>query len=724
MKLKFILLFIGSCIGFLNAQTNQNQSFLTKPKHALILVQPNMDAQVLIQKNIKINSKINQIWSVEFESSIMDSLLKCPGVLYVEQSNSLKALNLKNDIERQFSKVDKVHDGLNNDLKMNYFGKGVVVGIVDIGFQNNHPTFFDSEGKKTRISRYWHQGISGNPPSGFSYGTEYKDSSSIIATNDMDGSHGTHVAGIAAGSGFSTQNRKYKGMAPESELVFVTIKYSNDTLGGSALGDYVIANPTIIDAYQYIFNYATFVGKPAVINLSWGMHTGPHDGTSLFDLATEMLVGKGKVIVGANGNDGQSLMHIDYQFKNDTISTLVIENGRERRTTESVYCDFWGSKKSSFAMKIQVIDSNLQIVAETPYISSNINQSQQFILNASGQQFKIGFQCQKENIINQKPNITLTAENPNQSEFAFVLKIQSDSSWVHGWNSGASRAWTSGSFRNEWGKWQFKDSFLEGNSNYTAGENGGTSKAVISVGAAAARTAFVSINGKIINDSAYVKPGEIAPFSSRGPTVDGRIKPNIVAPGFDVPSSINNRQFAPWMLDRTIDTSVFRGQTQYWMASNGTSMAAPHVTGIVALLLEVYPELSAKDIQFILESTAEQDAQTGTVPNNSYGYGKVNAYEAVLMALQLLKVNSYLSPLELRIFPNPCTEVLNIRSRSDLSEAEISIFNALGQTQILETETLSLGFLKQLDVSGLNNGIYIIKIKYQDNCYYFKFLKN
>jgi MFS family permease len=202
-----------------------------------------------------------------------------------------------------------------------------------------------------------------------------------------------HVAGIAAGSGFTTPNRQYRGVAPEAELVFVSIKYSNDTLRGSALGDYVIANPSIIDAYKYIFDYAASVGKPAVINLSWGMHTGPHDGTSLFDIATEQLVGNGKIIVGANGNDGENPMHLNYKFNKDTISTLAIENNRQWRGRESIYCDFWGSKNSRFGIQVQLLDTHLQIVRETPFVYSNeINRS--YTLSHQNNQFKISFQNQ------------------------------------------------------------------------------------------------------------------------------------------------------------------------------------------------------------------------------------------------------------------------------------------------------------------------------------------
>jgi subtilisin family serine protease len=119
----------------------------------------------------------------------------------------------------------------------------------------------------------------------------------------------------------------------------------------------------------------------------------------------------------------------------------------------------------------------------------------------------------------------------------------------------------------------------------------------------------------------------LAIFSSRGPvTLDGsnRLKPNISAPGVNVRSSVN-----------TSDTS--------YSNFSGTSMAGPHVVGTVALLWSARPQLQ-RDIattKMILQNTANPNVtlvqpQTcggipnTTIPNNSFGYGRVDALAAVL----------------------------------------------------------------------------------------------
>ena len=480
----------------------------------------------------------------------------------------------------------------------------------------------------------------------------------------------------------------------------------------------------ILDAYKYIFDYAESVGKPAVINLSWGMHTGPHDGTSLFDIATESLVGKGKVLVGANGNEGDNNMHWNYQFNHDTASTIMIENNRQWRQRESVYSDFWGSKNSSFAIQIEFIDTNKKTIAKSPFISSLSNNVSVFKYVSDSSIFKVAFVCQAKNPLNQKPNITVMADHQNQRKYAIIAHLVSDSSLVHAWNSGATREWTSGSFTNKLNKLDFSSSFINGNTNYTAGENGGSSKAVISVGALAARSAFRNVKGVWVNDSGYVVPVNITRFSSKGPSVDGRIKPNISAPGFDVPSAVNNKQFGGWMLDKTLLKTVFRNDTQYWSAFNGTSMAAPHVTGIVALILQANPNLTAAQVKTIIESTATVDQNTGSVPNNSYGYGKVNAYNAVLMALQYAGINALNKGSNLTVYPNPFQDELNVVLPAITNSSRIELISIDGK--LIKSIDLDARSPQELSIQtpDLEKGFYILKFTNGGEIFILKLVKN
>ncbi len=121
-----------------------------------------------------------------------------------------------------------------------------------------------------------------------------------------------------------------------------------------------------------------------------------------------------------------------------------------------------------------------------------------------------------------------------------------------------------------------------------------------------------------IDATYYSYPWPIASFSSRGPTgcsvpPENRIKPEVCAPGYDVYSSVpgGGYQQAGWQ---------------------GTSMAGPHVAGIVALMREANPDLDVDTIKEILMSTARDHGTTGE--DNTFGWGVVDAYQAVLSVMQ------------------------------------------------------------------------------------------
>jgi len=134
----------------------------------------------------------------------------------------------------------------------------------------------------------------------------------------------------------------------------------------------------------------------------------------------------------------------------------------------------------------------------------------------------------------------------------------------------------------------------------------------------------LSLYDSVFSVGAMDQFGDMADFSSRGPvTADGsdRTKPDIVAPGVDILSSTPEGTYASF---------------------GGTSMAGPHVAGVVALIWSAQPELIG-DIdateQLIIDTAQPYTGDkslgcfTGGVPNNAYGYGVVDVYEAVKQVL-------------------------------------------------------------------------------------------
>ena len=194
-------------------------------------------------------------------------------------------------------------------------GKNVVVGIIDAGFDFTHPTMFDTTNSLYRIKRVWAQKKYGTPPSGFAYGNEMVDSASIVATGFDTGiaSHGTHVTGIAAGSGYgsNTTNNKYRGFSYQSDIALVCIM--------PAESEWAVAGESdILDGMSYIYNYAASVSKPAVVNLSWGANIGSHNGNSLFSQACDALTEQVKYLLLLPATAGRILFICKKYFLTQT----------------------------------------------------------------------------------------------------------------------------------------------------------------------------------------------------------------------------------------------------------------------------------------------------------------------------------------------------------------------------------------------------------------------
>lgn len=663
----------------------------------------------------KTGSVYSDIQFIKIDYHYFKTLISDPCIVYCDVAGRLNSLRLLNDTARVHSRVNQVHDGLNNGLPASFKGKNVIVGIVDIGFQTNHPTFYNADGTVYRVKKFWHQSnSSGASPAGFTYGTEFSLPSAIQSARDDDGTHGTHVAGISSGSGFTTPQLKFRGMAPESDMVFVTIKYSNDTLQGSSLGDYVVANPTIIDAYKYIFDYAATRNRPAVTNLSWGMHTGPHDGTSVFDKAVESFSGKGKIIVGANGNDAGNQMHVSTTLKGDTAYTFVVDRNRREYRNESVYCDFWGAPAEDLGLNIALFDTLGNLVIQEPFVYASGGALVRKKVVKGVDTLEYVFSCQKSYINNQKPNILAMITSSNAAKCRIRIGITGKGT-VHGWNSGQVYRWTSGSFLDRVRGNDYSGKYLNGTSAGSMSENGGTGKQTLSVGSYVNRNNWIDFSGTYRAQN-WLRVGEISGFSSRGPTPDGRIKPDIGAPGQLVASAVNNKQFAPWMSESTLYQSQFNGETQYWTMFSGTSMAAPHVAGIVALMLEANPGLNLNDVRQILRATAIRDNLTGNDSNNNFGYGRINALDAVKMALSMNHTrHTGSNDKQFVLYPNPAGKILNVtRLTGDLESLKLEIFDMQGRRVIHATNSTAGNINLTVDISEISNGVYVYRLQNPD----------
>ncbi len=620
---------------------DENQKF-----YALVQFNRNLDASELTDLSSLIIQKYGFIAQMRLSESDLKILATDDRVVHIELSHKINAPRPFNDKARVHSKVfqAQIYQGMQPSQLIR--GKGVLVGIVDIGFQTDHPTFFNENGTAYRVKRFWNQASnSGNSPKLFPYGTLFATENSILQAIDDDGTHGTHVAGISAGSGFQSPSNIYAGVAPEAALAFVSIKYVNDTLKGSAKGDFLVANPTILDGFDYLIKYADSIKYPITCNLSWGMHTGPHDGTSLFDLALENIVKQGSIwgekpfgrsIIGANGNDGKNNMHLFLSLNNDTLHTLAMDRSRKNYPTEDVYCDFWSELGTNVDVKVSLVDSLNHEILSSPYFSMHQDQLVYNKLINGSDSIIYTLSFQKSYINNGKSNCLVSVQSSGAKRF---IKLSfKGKGVVNGWNSGRTYDWTSGTFRS-YINTLYPLNFKEGDEMSTLGENGGTGKWITSVGAYTNRNEWVNFEGNVKSDKS-LNVGQLAAFSSRGPSIDGRIKPDVSAPGQLVGSAVHTRQVPGWISNETLYKTQYNGKDVVWALFSGTSMAAPHVNGVAALVLQVAPQLNSYEMANVLRLSALRDSFTTNDSNNNYGYGKVDALNAVKMALAMTNVSS------------------------------------------------------------------------------------
>ncbi|WP_262502700.1 S8 family peptidase [Polaribacter tangerinus] len=212
----------------------------------------------------------------------------------------------------------------------------------------------------------------------------------------------------------------------------------------------------------------------------------------------------------------------------------------------------------------------------------------------------------------------------------------------------------------------------------------------------------------------------MASFSSKGPTVDYRVKPDITAPGNRIVSAISSfdesytydtsTPFNSQALYSDIEDGLTDGnQNWHFAASQGTSMSAPVVTGIIALILEANPNLNLNEIKEILNETAARDTNTeNTSPtlNNTWGVGKINAYDAIKSIEQTLSTEQTNQSLPVNLYPNPTKDYLYFDNTITKFES-INVINVLG-VKLIEKE-LDVNNTNIIDVSKLQNGIYLIE---------------
>ncbi len=624
---------------------------------------------------ILVGAKIQDIVSLKFPVSQLASLESLSGFMQIQLAGKVKP-NLDKAVKD--IGADSVHMGIN--LPQGYTGKNCLIGITDWGFDYSSPMFYDTLLQETRILAAWDQyKTTGPTPAGFAYGTEYSSLPEFLAAGADTANiysyatHGSHVAGIAGGSGAGTI---YRGVAFESKFLFAT---------------FLVDEAAVLDAWAWMYQKSLEEQKRLVINMSWGLyHLGTLDGNSLLSQTIDMYSDLGVVFANSGGNNGSVNFHIKKTFNNDALKSRIEFYSYASNASmwgQSIHA--WGEQGNPFESGIMVYTSAGALLVESPFYSTATTNSYIDTFLVTGiDTIWYNISADAAHPMNNRPQMRLRVKNTN-TNLRVLLKSAASAGKVHYWNVTE--------LSNDVGNWgmpfsAFTSGSISGDNLYGISEPSCTNS-LISV--AAYTSKYYATSGTAIG-------GQAATFSSVGPRYDEVLKPDISAPGVGVASSISSYTDNAF----TLFTSVnFNGRTYPFAKFSGTSMASPMVAGVVALILEANPYLSAEQVKNILILTAREDNNTGIIPmegSTKWGWGKINAYLAVKLALNTVGTEELKRDISWSIYPNPVLNELHFTLIDELP-THVQIIDAMGK---ITEKTVQNA---KISVSDLKSGNYWIR---------------
>lgn len=572
-------------------------------------------------------AKVDNIYILSIPLNQLAGLSNEKNVLRIEAGNGNR---IQMDTTAILVNALPVYSG--QDLPQTYTGKGVVVGIQDIGFDLTHPTFYSTNMKDYRIKALWDQLSKDTIGSTLPVGCDYRDASNLLQIgHSLDGftqTHGTHTAGIAAGSGSEGNNivSPYRGIAYDADIVLVANATGNniDLIDKKDYYKYTYATDAL--GFKYIFDYADSQGKPCVINFSEGGHQDFHGYDQLYYEMLDKMTGPGHIIVASAGNDADWINYVHKPKGIPNIESLLWGN------RESAYFTTKTDKPFVFRMKVAANTSTAQIV-EIPM--EQVLACKDSLLIDS---IKIGNQMYKWRILAYPSSYNSTdviydirlESNPNLGyDIPVSIELASSEATIDLYRI---RGFLPPRDQNPMLKM--------GDNSYSI-NSPSSAPSVISVGATAYRRGFLNYLGEW---KEYDKgtDGRRTSFSGVGPTIDGRIKPDVMAPGQNIISAyssyfIMNPKNAGAPLASDVRHFQYNGRTYAWNANGGTSMSSPVVAGAIALWLQAYPRLTPQDCLEVFRKTCTQYDTSLSYPNNWYGYGEINIYAGLKEVLRMAK---------------------------------------------------------------------------------------
>ena len=455
-------------------------------------------------------------------------------------------------------------------------GRNVLFGIADTGIDYRHPVFRFGDGK-SRILAIWDQSAEGNGdqvPFGKVYLQEQineallrENPEEVLPVTDMEG-HGTFMAGLAAGN--EEEAEGFTGIAPDAQIVAVKLRQAEACVKEfwfiqEETPAYTEEDITL--AVEFLVRFAQEQQLPLVIYLGVSSSQGNHSGSGDFAGFLNLIsLQPGRCVVVAGGNEGNAGHH----FRSRSYEGILYQDVELQVAgiKEGLFMEFWAAAPDLYG--IGFVSPAGEIVEKLP-VRIGVRETLSFVFEPT----KIYVTYERVEAVTGAAFIRIRMEKPTDG----IWKLRIFQEEVYG---------------GRFDLWLPITAFIQGEAYFLKPDPETTVTEPGNAGAVLTVSAYDSNTGGLYLDS------------SRGFTVEEKVKPDLSAPGVSVRGPVKGGLYS---------------------AKSGTSVAAALAAGIALLLLEYNPEYTGVQLKNYLIRGAKRDA--GTYPNTSFGWGKIDVYQTL-----------------------------------------------------------------------------------------------
>ena len=671
--------------------------------------------------------RLGVIIQARFKDGIVSAMLPVDKIEAIAALDCVKCVEVAvmatfdTDQSRALTNVDDILQSTENahlaDVLKRYDGTGIIVGVIDGGIQFTHKAFKDANGN-TRIKRAWVlEGTSIN---------EYQE----IDALDYDYSftaHGTHTSSTAAGSPTTIKRITYSGMAPNADIVLCGLGES-------------LTETNIATCIQKICDYADAEGKPCVINISLGSQYGAHDGSGTLNELISQFSAPNHIIIMASANDANRKIYVHGSSSQSAPlqTALMSVYGDSRWEANAYYYSFQSiaysrERNHKIAARLMVVDTTVNQIVWT---SKEITPNSTRVINGSTKGTN-GERLDKYYTVGGSIIFINTTDAANEKG-CIVTNISQvhtttppiPTGWVYHYYSDYSLAL---SIYPADSTQTFEiDSWITDNRSYFTKHDdidgcnlrdGSDSCSiqiyacgndVISVGAYISKSKVIDYQNREWR-SAYNDINNILGYSSYnalgcGPL--GKAAPDITAPGAMIVSAMNSSYYN-FMADYLITSGQIRvndDKRNPYGSNSGTSMAAPCVTGIIALWQQAAIEsgrepLSVDEIREVFRQTAIHDQWTDGEHGVQFGAtGKIDALAGLSYILKDVPGIRYSADSLAFHTPYASSDTLTLLVKGNLLTRPVTITQ--GESDVFTVLT------SEINVDGLDT-ITTVKVVYR-----------